>query len=230
MASSGALRSRASARPSRYFRLLAALLVVVAASTLYFSYEEAVLPTGSPSFPSALAGSSISLSLMLPLIALTYLTSRGLPLAGALRSLGLGKGKLSITTIVTIGIGVFLAILGVEIALSLFQAVTNISLPTNVQSLLQGQALYYIVFAALIGPINEEIFFRGFLVPRFGIVLSALLFMMLHSGYASVAELIGAFVFGLLAGYVFKRTGSLYTTIIGHILVNSMALFFIMAI
>jgi membrane protease YdiL (CAAX protease family) len=167
---------------------------------------------------------------MLPLIALTYLTSRGLPLAGALRSLGLGKGKLSITTIVTIGIGVFLAILGVEIALSLFQAVTNISLPTNVQSLLQGQALYYIVFAALIGPINEEIFFRGFLVPRFGIVLSALLFMMLHSGYASVAELIGAFVFGLLAGYVFKRTGSLYTTIIGHILVNSMALFFIMAI
>ena len=77
-------------------------------------------------------------------------------------------------------------------------------------------------------PIDEEILFRGFLVPRVGIVVSALLFAVPHLlTYASLSEFAAAFIFGLLAGYFFRRYKSLYPTILAHALVN---LFTILAI
>ena len=96
-----------------------------------------------------------------------------------------------------------------------------ISLPTNVRQLLGGLPAYFFAFAVIVAPIDEEILFRGFLVPRIGIILSALIFGILHFlSYASISEFIAAFVFGLIAGYAFKRTRSLYSTIIPHMLVN----------
>ena len=119
------------------------------------------------------------------------------------------------------GIIVFLAIVLLEFGIGAFETVTHIPLPTNVKALLGGLPAYFFAFAVIVAPIDEEILFRGFLVPRIGIILSALIFGILHFlSYASVSEFIAAFVFGLIAGYVFKRTKSLYATIIPHVLVN----------
>ena len=79
----------------------------------------------------------------------------------------------------------------------------------------------FLLFSFLVAPINEEILFRGFMVPRIGILASAVLFSVPHLlSYSSVSELIAAFIFGIAAGYAFKKTGSLYPSIIAHALVN----------
>ena len=108
----------------------------------------------------------------------------------------------------------------VELGISLFSKFTNIPLPTNVMKLLGGMPIYFYIFSFLIAPVNEEILFRGFFVSRIGIIPSAILFALLHFSYASISEFVAALIFGLLAGYVFKKTKSLYTSITAHVLLN----------
>lgn len=78
---------------------------------------------------------------------------------------------------------------------------------------------------ALIGPVAEEIYFRGLLYgwlrARIGVAkglfLSALLFSLLHAnGYAFLPIL----ALGLLLGWVYERTGSLAAPIAVHIVHN----------
>ncbi|MCD6247734.1 MAG: CPBP family intramembrane metalloprotease [Candidatus Diapherotrites archaeon] len=71
----------------------------------------------------------------------------------------------------------------------------------------------------------EEIFFRGFLVKKIGIVPASLIFGLAHYGYGSIAEIIGAFVLGLVFSYAYKRNNNLLPNIIAHSLYN--LLFFI---
>jgi len=83
----------------------------------------------------------------------------------------------------------------------------NLNIETNACNVVTGMPLWFILFVVLIGPINEELFFRGFLVKRIGIILSALLFAILHAGYGSTfgIDIIAAFIFGLIAGYISRR-------------------------
>ena len=85
--------------------------------------------------------------------------------------------------------------------------------------------MWFLIFAAVIEPINEEIFFRGFLSTRIGIMPSAIIFGLAHYSYNSTfgVEVIAAFAFGIISAYVYKRTGSVYPGIIAHILINSLA-------
>jgi membrane protease YdiL (CAAX protease family) len=165
--------------------------------------------------------SSIAFSLFLPSIVFAYL-ARKHNFSQILNELGLSKNHISVKFFVY-GILLFLIILMLEIGLSLFSYITGIPLPTNVGKILSGMPLYFLIFSVFIAPLNEEIAFRGFLVNRIGIVASALIFAILHAGYSSIAEGLGAFIFGLLAGYVFKKTKSLYPSLIAHIIVNLLA-------
>jgi len=166
--------------------------------------------------------SSVTFSLLLSASVFAYLLHKKKSVNSILLSLGLSKENISFK-ILEYGILLFFAIFILEIAISIFSYITGISLPTNVSEILSSTPLYFLLFSIFIAPINEEIFFRGFLVPRYGIILPALLFAILHAGYDSLVEGFGAFIFGLLAGYVFKKTKSLYPSIIAHILVNSLA-------
>jgi membrane protease YdiL (CAAX protease family) len=78
--------------------------------------------------------------------------------------------------------------------------------------------ILYIIYLFTIRIFVEEWFFRGFLVKRIGIFLSAFLFSLAHIGYASIVEIVGAFILGLLLGYYFKKTNNIYPNIIAHIL------------
>lgn len=77
---------------------------------------------------------------------------------------------------------------------------------------------YYIVYLFVIRVFVEEFFFRGFLVKKIGVFLSALLFAIAHLGYSSIVEFVGAFILGLVLGYYFKKTDNIYPNIIAHFL------------
>jgi len=175
------------------------------------------------------ANSTIYLSLLFPSAVFSYLLMKRKPLHLIISELGLSRSKLTIRNL-GIGVALFASILLLSFGLGIFSEITNIQLPTNVQQLLGGMPLYLLLFSFIIAPIDEEILFRGFLVPRIGIIASALFFALLHFSYSSVSEFIAALIFGLLAGYVFKRTGSLYASITGHMLVNMLTIITILAI
>jgi uncharacterized protein len=191
------------------------LIILVIASTIAYSI-------GIISSTTFEAYSSILLELFFPAIVFSYMFGRGKGLGQIISELGLSKQGATLKAIL-IGILLFGAILLLSVLISVFSTVTNIPLPTNVQQVLAGTPLYFLLFAALVAPICEEILFRGFLVPRIGIILSAIIFAVLHLSYLSISEFAAALIFGLLAGYVFKRTKSLYPSIIAHILVNLLA-------
>lgn len=166
------------------------------------------------------ADSSIGLSLFFPFVVFSYLLAKGQRLRGIVKGLGLSKDKISIRNML-IGLLLFALIMLTSFLINAFSDVTGIPLPTNVAEMLSGMPLYFFVFTFLVAPIDEEILFRGFLVPRVGVIISSLLFSIPHLlTYASASEFIAAFVFGLLAGYFFKRYKSLYSTVLAHVLVN----------
>lgn len=80
---------------------------------------------------------------------------------------------------------------------------------------------YYVVGAVLLGPILEEIIFRGVILkglltrysPKYAIVFSAIIFGLIHG---KPLQIWGAFIIGLILGYVYYKTKSIGTTILLH--------------
>lgn len=170
----------------------------------------------------------MALSLFFPALVFSYLYYRGNNTSSIIAQLGLSKDRMSFK-VIGIGLLLFFAVILFEAALAAFSYATSIQLPTNVQQLLSGTPLYFLVFTFLIAPFDEEVLFRGFLVPRIGgifksawsgIIVSAAIFGVLHLTYLSVSEFVAAFFFGLIAGYAFTKTKSLYPSILAHMLVN----------
>lgn len=207
-------KEKPDSKAVRYaFYSMTLILIFLIIYSVYLYY------VGIITMPIGEALSSAALSLFFPFLVFSYMLARGKNLRMITQELGLTKDKLTLKNLL-IGVVLFMAILAFTAALSLFSAATNIQLPTNVSALLSGTPLWFLVFTFLIAPINEEILFRGFLVPRLGIILSAIIFAVLHLSYLSISEFLAAFIFGLLAGYVFKKRRSLYSTILAHALVN----------
>jgi len=85
---------------------------------------------------------------------------------------------------------------------------------------------YSTIFVTIVGPIFEEIFFRGFVYSAFkkkigvlgAIFTSSLLFSLLHT---NVIGLLPIMVLGILLTYLYERTGSLIPSIVVHIIHNT---------
>ncbi len=85
-----------------------------------------------------------------------------------------------------------------------------------------------ILSVAVIGPILEELLFRGAITrillqkynPTKAILLSALIFGIFH---LNPAQIVGAFLIGLLLAWIYYRTRSLIPVILIHILNNSLS-------
>lgn len=95
-----------------------------------------------------------------------------------------------------------------------------------------GVIIFLTVFISALGPVTEEIFFRGFLYSavkkRFGVIAGALLsgalFSVLH---ANIVGLISIMILGVLMAFLYEATGSLVTSITVHILHNSIIVCFV---
>ncbi len=79
-----------------------------------------------------------------------------------------------------------------------------------------------VVFSLAVGP-GEELLFRGALQPRFGIVLTALIYAASHSQY-QLPGIVIMFVLGLAFGWMKERTSTTFTAAV-HTLYNLGAFF-----
>ncbi|MDA1257127.1 MAG: type II CAAX endopeptidase family protein [Chloroflexi bacterium] len=92
-----------------------------------------------------------------------------------------------------------------------------------------GKLVLPIIVVGLFGPFCEEVFFRGFALPAFvkrygmwgGIALSAALFSVFHF---SIGLLVPVFIFGIVLGWLYARTGSIYPSMVAHAVQNVVAL------
>ncbi len=91
--------------------------------------------------------------------------------------------------------------------------------------------IYLSIFVAILGPIMEEIFFRGFLYTALkrhtdvtgAIFISALLFSFLHLHLVGFLPIV---ILGVFLAYLYEKTGSLVPCITVHIVHNLIMVFF----
>jgi membrane protease YdiL (CAAX protease family) len=91
-----------------------------------------------------------------------------------------------------------------------------------------GSIIVTVVLVGILGPIAEEIFFRGFVLPglvkRFGVVrallLSSLIFGLFHIDPGAIVP---TFALGLVLGWVYLKTGSIWPAMFAHGLHNTVA-------
>lgn len=88
--------------------------------------------------------------------------------------------------------------------------------------------LFYFFLMVIVTPIIEEILYRGIIFNLFlkkysviiSITLSSLIFALIHLKFIGIGYL---FLYGLLFGFAYYKTKSLFTPILLHVLINFMA-------
>lgn len=103
------------------------------------------------------------------------------------------------------------------------------SLLTQTSGFSPAQLRLLVLFVAVIGPLVEEIFFRGFLYRAlkrkmgvsFALLISAVLFSLIHF---NVMVFFPILWLGIILGLLLEKTGSLIPCVIMHIMVNSISL------
>lgn len=87
-----------------------------------------------------------------------------------------------------------------------------------------------LVIILAVGSVAEEFFFRGALLPSFGLAAQAIIFGLLHTGPLRYFRLLYlwsviAAGFGLLLGWLFVATGTLAAPISAHLAFNAISAF-----
>ncbi len=114
----------------------------------------------------------------------------------------------------------FLAIIAFSIILNLAAIGLHFNDSFKVAEKVADLPLYVVLLAVVFAPFSEELLFRAALVPRFGIIIPAILFGILHLAYGSVMEVVGVIGIGIILGYVYKRSGSITPCIVVHLSYN----------
>jgi len=110
--------------------------------------------------------------------------------------------------------------------------ISSISMPTFINEVVDeipGSPIILIFSLVIVEPIYEEVIFRGILLsgmakkinPIIAIVFSALLFAIVHM---NIPQGINAFFLGLVLGFIYIRSGSIYLSIFAHFVNNILAL------
>lgn len=168
---------------------------------------------------------NLLIDFLLVFLPVAYLKSKR---KNVLESLGLRKiplPELAKQTIV-----LFVALFAVSLVLSFAMHQLGISDLQKVEQTLKDlmkTAPLLVVYAIIVRPFAEEIFFRAFLTPRLGILVSSLVFGAAHFFYGSMTEMIGAFVLGLILAYFYMKNKNLLPNIFAHYLYNFVALFLV---
>lgn len=145
------------------------------------------------------------------------------------KSLGFGKFDLG-----TMAIGCGLLISSYMIILVHNWILTALGIETQGDEILRlfellESPVWFIVVGAVLAPLVEEIFFRGFLFQGFrakygwgnALLLSSGIFAAAH---LDLASLVPTFVLGCLLAYLYHRSNSVWPGVILHVLVNSFGL------
>ncbi|MFI5395941.1 MAG: CPBP family intramembrane glutamic endopeptidase [Candidatus Binatia bacterium] len=104
-------------------------------------------------------------------------------------------------------------------AAGLFGLTGRLSAPTEAPPLILWLAELPILYRLIIVGVAmtvEEAFFRGFLQPRFGLLVSSILFALSHFSYGLPFMIVGVFTISLIIGRTFERERDLLPCIIAH--------------
>ena len=123
----------------------------------------------------------------------------------------------------------FIGFIIVIMCFSIIEAGTGVAINDldKVDQVISAEIEFNLVFflvSVIVLVFVEEFFFRGFLVPKVGMLISTLIFTFFHYGYGSIAEIIGVFVLGLILAYWFKKRNSLIQNYFGHLFYNLLAI------
>jgi uncharacterized protein len=144
----------------------------------------------------------------------------GLLSGSALRNVGIGCGGVLLIFTASAIIGIVLSFFGVQQTQADQLALAEAS---------PGQFLLLLGVGALLAPLAEEVFFRGYVFraylvakgPVQAYIISALLFAVLH---LNLPAFIPTFAIGLILAFLYHRSGSLVPSIVAHALNNGFAL------
>ena len=136
------------------------------------------------------------------------------------REIGLG---------VVLGVGAWVAVLAgiMAFALALYAIGFGESLPKQPPALIPFIASLPIALKILISlsaGVVEEWFFRGFLQPRMGILLSTVLFALAHFSYGQPFMLVGITLLSLIYGLLVKWRQNIWPAIAAHTLFDAVQL------
>ncbi|MGN0637155.1 MAG: lysostaphin resistance A-like protein [Huintestinicola sp.] len=157
-------------------------------------------------------------------------------LKSRLKTAGLsGKGFLGATAM-TFSVATIAAFVNLILIFALMAAMGKLSdfsieNTTSVSIAPKGNPLWLdvliYIYICLLGPILEELIFRGVLLEGlrkygnlFGIIMSAVMFGLMHQ---NIAQCLPAVSIGLVWGYIAVKSGSLLPSILLHILNNTMS-------
>lgn len=141
----------------------------------------------------------------------------------AMARLGIERPTLN-QALLGIGLGMALipVVIGVEYITSLFGVSTSDEVEALTEQLLGGlfESPFGIITLGAAAALGEETIFRGAAQPRFGLVLTSLLFAIIHSNYGLTLSTAIVFALGLLLGWVRIRHNTT-TAMIVHAVYNS---------
>jgi len=82
------------------------------------------------------------------------------------------------------------------------------------------------IYLSLVTSVGEELLFRGAIQPFAGILLTSVLFGMLHMGHKGIVSAwsVWAFIAGYLLGWMYEETSSMWPPIIAHFGVNMISI------
>jgi membrane protease YdiL (CAAX protease family) len=124
-----------------------------------------------------------------------------------------------------IGIGLGLAMVPVVMGLEYLASLLGLGADPDVEKLTEQllgplfRSPFGILTLGVAAAIGEETLFRGALLPRFGLVLSALLFALLHSNYGITMSTLFVFALGVVLGMVRIRHNTT-TAMVVHAVYN----------
>ena len=143
----------------------------------------------------------------------------------------LGFGGFSASTM-GVGCGLLVASYGIILLHNLL--LVNLGIDTQGEAIAELFAalespIWFFVVGALLAPLIEEIFFRGFLFQGFRARYGWVSGMLLSSGIFAVAHLdpvslIPTFILGCVLAYLYHRSNSVWPGVILHVMVNSFGL------
>ncbi|WGI17075.1 type II CAAX endopeptidase family protein [Methanonatronarchaeum sp. AMET-Sl] len=164
-----------------------------------------------------------SILMFIPFVLIPILWVKFINQGNYKKYLGLHKEKLTKNIL----LGIVFAAISLIIAFLLSEILINF-LGIEEQNVLLEEIVGFGPIMALIislsAGISEEIFFRGYLQTRIGLIPAAALFALVHASYGVIIQIIGPFIMGLLIGYLYLKTNSVIGPIVAHTLYNLVVL------
>lgn len=203
-------------------------LSIYKANLLYFILAIVFLFIGgSAQYLNLFFGILVTEVLIIALPSIWFIRKRDLSFRKTFRLNKIGFKNIALVffiTILTYPIAVFFQTIFVSILGSFIPLNPN-ALPEEIS---QISFLWSVFFVAIVPGVCEEIMFRGTMLRAYeklgikkAIIITAVLFGMFHF---SLINFIGPVILGIVFGIMVYKTNSIYSSMIGHALNNSVAL------